>query len=40
MENISKGGKMDRKGPFPEKNEAARRRLMEIIDEAEKTKKV
>ena len=40
MENISKGGKMDRKVPFPEKNEAARRRLMEIIDEAEKTKKV
>lgn len=40
MENISKGGKMDRKGPFPEKNESARRRLMEIIDEAEKTKKV
>ena len=40
MENISKGGKTDRKVPFPEKNESARRRLMEIIDEAEKTKKV
>lgn len=40
MEKIFKGGKAPQNEGLPVKNEAARRRLMEIIEEAEKVKEV